>query len=207
MNPAASQGDFMDPQPKLTSRRFGATAGVSHSLMVFILFPACKRGPVHLTQRPGEGGAAGELFYADGVKLRHRLSDIFRYDVRMEMTNCLFNTFNYICNMIISEVICSFCGHGDRNCPCCLSTFLFNFFQHCNILREHDYCCEKSTTVCCCLLTTVNYLIRSSAQGNAVQNRPLAACANWWTSKTQQTLQMQQKAKQKTWSQDCWTKF
>lgn len=62
--------------------------------------------------------------------------DIFGY-VRMEMNNCLFNTFNYFCNMIVRNVICSFLGcHGERNIPCCVSTLCHNFFQHYNILWE-----------------------------------------------------------------------
>lgn len=93
--------------------------------------------------------------------------DIFGYNVRMEMSNCLFNTFNYFCNMIISEVICSFCGcHGERNIPCCVWTLHLNFSQLYNVLREqqrkmkgeanHNQRYEKWATVCCLLLTIVN---------------------------------------------------
>lgn len=39
--------------------------------------------------------------------------DVFSSVSGLKMSNCLFNIFNYFCEMIVSEVICSFCGcHG-----------------------------------------------------------------------------------------------
>lgn len=34
------------------------------------------------------------------------------------------NLLNYFCEMIVSEVICSFCGcHGESSIPCCVIIF------------------------------------------------------------------------------------
>lgn len=73
--------------------------------------------------------------------------------VRMYMSNCLFNTFNYFCNTIISEVICSFCGLPWREeySLLCLnfSVELFPITTPCRESREanYNYRYEKSTII------------------------------------------------------------
>lgn len=66
-------------------------------------------------------GGIGSIIYNELVNIRHKWC-ILRHDVGMEMSNCLFNTFNYFSNMIISEVICAVAMFPVM--------FYFSFFQH-----------------------------------------------------------------------------